>query len=169
MYLDGEPLGRRTLAGVAITEASSSRTSGSQIYATLWRAYRALLARADESYTGIGLCDSDFRVLDTLLHQGTLPVNAIGGMVELTTGSITTAIDRLEAKWLVARKSHATDRRVRLVELTAKGRRLIERGRLQHAKDLDEAVSGLSTTERETLLKLLGRICADKAAKSLHS
>jgi DNA-binding MarR family transcriptional regulator len=44
----------------------------------------------------------------------------------LTTGSITTAVDRMQVKWLVVRKNHPEDDRKRIVELTPKGRRLIE-------------------------------------------
>lgn len=35
-------------------------------------------------------------VLEALLHKGPLPVNALGEKVLLTSGSITTAVDRLE-------------------------------------------------------------------------
>ena len=54
-----------------------------------------MLVKYDESKKNLGLCDSDFRVLEVLLHKGPLPVNVIGEKVELTTGSITTAVDRL--------------------------------------------------------------------------
>jgi MarR family 2-MHQ and catechol resistance regulon transcriptional repressor len=85
-------------------------------------------------------------------------VNVIGEKVELTTGSITTAIDRMEAKWLVVRKNHPEDRRVRLVELTAKGRRLIEKAYAQHSIDMERAMSGLSRDERGELVDLLRRL-----------
>jgi MarR family 2-MHQ and catechol resistance regulon transcriptional repressor len=42
-------------------------------------------------------------VLELLLHKGPLPVNAIGPIVDLTTGSISVAVDRLVAKSLVTR------------------------------------------------------------------
>jgi MarR family transcriptional regulator, 2-MHQ and catechol-resistance regulon repressor len=43
-----------------------------------------------------------------MLCLGPLPVNGIGGLIDLTTGSITTAVDRMETKWLVVRKNHPT-------------------------------------------------------------
>jgi DNA-binding MarR family transcriptional regulator len=49
-----------------------------------------------------------------------LPVNTIGPKVWLTPGSISVAVDRLEKNVLVKRKN-TDDRRVRLVELSAKG------------------------------------------------
>ena len=136
----------------------STKSDGTHVFLIVWKAYRALLADAEASIERTKLCDSDFRVLEALLHKGPLPVNIIGQMVELTTGSITTAIDRLESKWLVVRKHHPTDRRIRIVELTSKGRQLIEKAFAQHKIDMEKAVSNLSRAERGMLVDLLKRL-----------
>jgi MarR family transcriptional regulator, 2-MHQ and catechol-resistance regulon repressor len=128
------------------------------LFLTLQKSYRAMLGRVEQSKKKMGLGDSDFRVLEVLLNQGSLPVNAIGGMVDLTTGSITTAVDRMEAKWLVVRKNHPSDRRIRLVELTSKGRKLIEKACAQFAVDMERAVGNLSKEERYTLFELLRKL-----------
>jgi MarR family transcriptional regulator, 2-MHQ and catechol-resistance regulon repressor len=107
------------------------------------------------SQTGLG--NSDFRVLEVLLHQGPLPVNTIGPKVWLTPGSISVAVDRLEKRALVNRKS-TDDRRVRLVELTAKGRTLIARISREHAAAMEEAAAILSKEERLVLLRLLKKL-----------
>jgi MarR family transcriptional regulator, 2-MHQ and catechol-resistance regulon repressor len=142
----------------ARTALKRTNTDGTHVFLVIWKAYRALLAKASDSIRKVGLCDSDFRVLEALLHKGPLPVNVIGDKVELTTGSITTAVDRMEAKWLVVRKSHPEDRRVRLVELTAKGRRLIEQAYAQHSADMEGAVKALSRRDRSKLIELLKRL-----------
>ena len=143
---------------MAVRDRLLQKTQGTHVFLVLWKTYRAMLAKADESKKNVGLCDSDFRVLEVLLHKGPLPVNVIGDKVELTTGSITTAVDRMEARWLVVRKSHPKDRRVRLVELTAKGRRLIEKAYAQHSIDMEKAVSILLRDERAILVELLKRL-----------
>src|SRR5919204_5177699 len=91
----------------------------------LWKATRAVEARALKSIEDVGLCASDFGILETLLHKGPLPVNTLGRKLLLTTGSITTAVDRLVNRGLVGRKGDPSDRRVRLVALTPKGGQLI--------------------------------------------
>ena len=120
---------------------------------------RALGARAEESLnlrrTGLG--ESDFRVLEALLHKGPLPVNTIGPKVWLTPGSISVAVDRLEKTALVKRKN-TDDRRVRLVELTAKGRALITKTFREHAAAMEEAAGVLSKEERLMLLRLLKKL-----------
>jgi MarR family 2-MHQ and catechol resistance regulon transcriptional repressor len=93
-------------------------------------------------------------VLEVLLHKGPLPVNTIGPIVWLTPGSISVAVDRLGKKALVKRKN--TDgRRVRLVELTAKGRALITKISREHAAAMEEAAGVLSKEERLMLLRLV--------------
>src|SRR5258706_15913674 len=114
-------------------------TSGVHVWLVLTKAFHALAAHAEESLSlsRAGLGDSDFRVLEALLHKGPLPVNTIGPKVWLTPGSISVAVDRLEKKALVKRKN-TDDRRVRRVELTAKGRVLIRKHFREHVAAMEE-------------------------------
>ena len=66
-------------------------------------------------------------------------------------------IDRLEKKALVKRES-TDDRRLRLVELTAKGRALITKISREHAAAMEEAAGVLSKEERLILLRLLKKL-----------
>ena len=95
-------------------------SSGVHVWLVLMKAFQALMPHAEESIKRTELGDSDFRVLEALLHKGPLPVNTVGPKVWLTPGSISVAVDRLVKKGLVSRKDRAEDRRVRQVELTAK-------------------------------------------------
>ncbi|GGH00368.1 MarR family winged helix-turn-helix transcriptional regulator [Silvibacterium dinghuense] len=137
---------------------ATKKIEGTHVFLVLWKSYRALSRVAEESMERVGLCSSDFRVLEALLHKGPLPVNVIGEKVELTTGSITTAVDRMESKGLVMRRLHEEDKRVRLVELTAKGRKLIEKAFAEHAADMEQAAGILSREERTTLVSLLKKL-----------
>jgi MarR family 2-MHQ and catechol resistance regulon transcriptional repressor len=81
---------------------------------------RYLLAPLSEE----GLGESDFRVLEVLLHKGPMPVNAIGPKVYLNPGSVSVAVDRLYKKGFVSRVECSEDRRVRTVSLSEEGRRM---------------------------------------------
>jgi Transcriptional regulators len=133
-------------------------SSGIHVWLVFMKAFQALFPHAEESIKRTELGDSDFRVLEALLHKGSLPVNTIGPKVWLTPGSISVAVDRLVKKGLVSRKDHPDDRRVRRVELTAKGRALITRGFREHAAAMETAVGILSKNERLTLLRLLKKL-----------
>lgn len=133
-------------------------STGPHTYLVLWRAARAMEARALESIVEVGLGATDFAVLEALLHKGPLPVNSLGKKVLLTSGSITTAVDRLVKRKLVARKDYPGDRRVRVVELTAAGRKLIQPAFVRHEAHLEEIVRVLSRAERATLVALLRKL-----------
>lgn len=138
--------------------------SGAHVLLVLTRAARALEARALASIEHTGLCASDFAVLEALLHTGAQPVNSLGARVLLTSGSISIAVDRLARRGLVRRRESAADRRVRLVELTPAGRRLIEPAFERHAADLERIASALSRAQRVTLVTLLRRLGTTAAA-----
>ena len=133
-------------------------STGVHLWLVLMKAFHALRPHAEESIRKTHLGDSDFRVLEVLLHKGPLPVNTIGPKVWLTPGSISVAVERLVKKGLVSRKGQTGDRRVRQVDLTAKGRALITSGFGEHAAAMENTVSVLSKDERLTLLRLLKKL-----------
>jgi MarR family 2-MHQ and catechol resistance regulon transcriptional repressor len=106
--------------------------------------------------TGLGL--TDFAVLKALFYTGPLPVNVIGAKVLLTSGSITSAVDRLESQGLVERQAHPSDRRASLVALTADGEALIKPASRAHARTMAEVVSVLSEAEQRELVRLMKKI-----------
>jgi len=122
------------------------------------KAFQALIPHAAGSIKRTKLGDSDFRVLEVLLHKGPLPVNTIGPKVWLTPGSISVAVDRLVKKGLVSRKDQSDDRRVRRVELTPRGRKMITRVFGEHAAAMEGVADVLSKNERLTLLRLLKKL-----------
>ena len=67
------------------------------------------------------------------------------------------AVDRLEKKELVKR-THTDDRRVRLVELTAKGRALVSKTFREHAAAMERVAGVHSKEERRMLLELLKKL-----------
>lgn len=137
--------------------------SGTHLWLILLKAHAALRVHAEAQVRSMGLGFSEFAVLEVLLHKGPLPVNTIGARVRLTSGSITAAVDRLEAQKLVERCSHATDRRARMVHLTGTGRQLAETAFAAHEAAMERATGCLSAEERaqtEALLKKLGLFAA---------
>ena len=140
--------------------------SAIHVWLVLSRAYRAVERNALMSITCLGLGLSDFAVLELLLHKGPQPVNRLGRKVLLTSGSITTAVDRLEARGLVQRTIAPADLRSRIVDLTAEGRTLIEQGFAKHATDLEQTMAELPPDEREDLVRLLKKMGLAAAARA---
>lgn len=106
------------------------------------------------------LGESDFRVLEVLLHKGPMPVNGIGPKVDLNPGSVSVAVDRLYKKGLVSRDECPSDRRVRTVALTEKGKQVFQPVFRRHSAQIENIFKDVSAQELqtfETVLKKIGR------------
>jgi len=129
---------------------------GTHVWLLLWKAYKSFEKYDLASIQSLGFRSlSDFALLEVLLHKGPLPVSAIGEKVFLTSGSITTAVDRAEKRGWVKREHATHDRRVVHVHLTPEGRALIEAVFQKHDDHLEAAWEHLDADERETLANLL--------------
>jgi MarR family 2-MHQ and catechol resistance regulon transcriptional repressor len=139
------------------------------VWLVMMKAMRALTRYATTGIEETGLGLSDFAVLELLLHDGPLPVNTIGPIVDLTPGSISVAVDRLFAKGLVTRVESTEDRRVRIVALTPRGKDLIVSAFRKHSGQMKKVFSALSPEELrglELALKKVGKRAAALIAES---
>ena len=129
----------------------------------LWKAAKAIEQVDRTSIAGTGMQLSEFAIMEVLKHKGPLPITALGEKVLLTSGSMTAAIDRLEAKGYVRRRRDAADGRRFLVHLTDVGRSVIDRAYAKHAANLERVAEILTPPERATLVRLLKALgqCAE--------
>src|ERR1700758_1800827 len=119
-----------------------------------------------------GLGESDFRVLEILLHKGPMPVNAIGPKVYLNPGSVSVAVDRLYKKGFVSRVECSEDRRIRTVSLTEKGRQMFGPLFRRHTALIKRAFQDVSSEDLEQLelvLKKIGKRAESLADEEGHS
>src|SRR5438477_1070704 len=141
-----------------VATRKSADVSGTHLWLVLMKAHRTLQRSATRSIEASDICLSDFAVMEMLLHKGPQPVNEIGRRIELTSGAITTAVDRLESRGLVTREAHESDRRTRVVRLTPRGKEEAAKIFAGHKTAMDLAATGLSKTERATLIRLLRKL-----------
>ncbi len=143
--------------------STTAEPGAPKLWIVLARCQRALALLVERDIADLGLGLSDFMVLEALLNKGSLTISEIQAKVLLASGSMTAAVDRLESKGLVIRKTTPTDRRARLLDLTPEGQRLIQGAFTEHARHLEEAMSVLGGKEKKQLyagLKKLGRSVA---------
>ena len=96
------------------------------------RRSQAATDRYDQAVAdAIGLNRTDMRCLDVIQREGPVPAGRLADETGLTTGAITTVLDRLERAGFARRTRDPADRRRVLVELDAGGaqrsRRLLRR------------------------------------------
>jgi MarR family 2-MHQ and catechol resistance regulon transcriptional repressor len=137
-------------------------------YVKLVRASATLLGRLNQRLQQEHeLTESQLGVLEALFHLGPMPQSELCRKILRSGSNVTTVVDNLERAGLVRRGADDEDRRVRRVQLTPDGRRLIERVFPQHAARVTELMSALTRDEQRDLGRLcrkLGRAAAGTSA-----
>jgi MarR family transcriptional regulator, 2-MHQ and catechol-resistance regulon repressor len=124
----------------------------------LLKAWQSMSLYASPALLQKGLGESDFRVLEVLLHKGPMPVNSIGPKVHLNPGSVSVAVDRLYKKGFVSRVECSSDRRIRTVSLTEKGRQMFVPLFHRHTALIKRAFQDISSEELQQLERILKKI-----------
>jgi DNA-binding MarR family transcriptional regulator len=118
-----------------------------------------LLERSvDEALAKHALSLGQFDILATLRRQG-----AKGGMtptqllrsVVLSSGGMTSRLDKLEAAGLIDRKPDPSDRRGVVVSLTAKGRKVIDAATATRFQEAQDSLPDIPAGERKVLADML--------------
>jgi MarR family 2-MHQ and catechol resistance regulon transcriptional repressor len=118
------------------------------VWVALSHCYRAMSSLIERSFAETSLSLTDFMLLEALMHKGPLTITEIQASALLATGSMTAAVDRLEAKGLIVRTLSKKDRRARVLELTREGKAVISAAFQQHRENLKQWMSVLSADER---------------------
>lgn len=111
-----------------------------------------------EEHVRHGINNGDFGVLAALRRSGApfavTPTELARGMM-MTSGGMTSAIDRLERKGFVTREPNPSDRRGSLVRLTEAGRGVIDAAMEGHTEVEHRVVGALDDRQRHQLATLL--------------
>ena len=78
--------------------------------------------RFGELLESLDLTTRMWGALNVLDHEGPLTQHALGRMIAMDPSSMVATIDELEARGLVERRRHPTDRRAHALHVTARGR-----------------------------------------------
>ena len=145
-----------------------SRTSHAlDTYVKLLRSAETVRTCATRSLADYDLSASQFAVLEALHHIGPLCLSDLAHKVLMTGGNITMVVTNLEKRGLVKRIPGKQDRRYITAEITAAGKRLMERVFPPHARTIADAMSALSSAEQKqlgALCRKLGRAAAEGLA-----
>jgi DNA-binding MarR family transcriptional regulator len=134
--------------------------------ARLMEVARALEARiaAHAAEIGVDLAEGD--VLFTLRRAGApyrLSPSALSASLLVSSGTLTSRLDRLERKGLIRRVPHATDRRSTEVELTPAAVKAVDIGIRRHVANEQQMLSALGDREQDQLDRLLRKLLAHLA------
>lgn len=111
-----------------------------------------------ERIAEIGLQPPLFRVLNLVDAAEGRSQQAIGQAVHVPASRMVAFVDELEREGLVERRPHPSDRRVRTLYLTDKGRDLLARGRKIAKRHEADLTRGMSAADRKQLTQLLRQL-----------
>ncbi len=126
----------------------------------LARANNAVFTNIKPSMIKNNLTKTQFGVLETLLHLGSMSQKEISEKLLLSSGNIVKVIDNLEKEGLVRREVNKEDRRAHEIVLTDMGYRIISSIFPNHVKSIVETFSILTKNEQielSCLCKKLGK------------
>jgi DNA-binding MarR family transcriptional regulator len=96
--------------------------------ARLRRAARAVAAVYDEAIADAGVRGTQLSLLTALYLSGEAPVSRLAELLDLDRTTMTRNLEPLEREGLIETDGAGGDRRVRLVRLTPRGARALDRG-----------------------------------------
>jgi DNA-binding MarR family transcriptional regulator len=123
---------------------------------SIMRLQQVFLTRADAILRSYDLTFARYEVLMLLSFskRGALPLGKIGERLQVNAASVTNAVDRLEARGLVTRRSNPEDRRGTLAWLSSAGR-LTAQEATTDMNDFLFADLGIDTSTARLLFDLL--------------
>jgi DNA-binding MarR family transcriptional regulator len=111
-----------------------------------------------ERLAPLGLTTRLWGALNVLEAEGAITQHALGSCTGIDPSSMVATIDELEAKGLVERRRHPSDRRAHALHLTRKGKQTLKQGRELAREAADDLFAPLSAEERKILHDLLLRL-----------
>jgi len=119
-------------------------------------------------FARFGLQAGEFDVLATLRRAGAphaLTPTALYTALMISSGGMTSRLDRLARDGLIERQAHPEDRRAVLVGLTPAGLRLIDEMMGPHVENERALLSVLSIAEQQELDRLLAKLLVGLSSK----
>jgi DNA-binding MarR family transcriptional regulator len=107
-----------------------------------------------------------------ILHEGSRPMSVLSRELGVSLSALTQIADRLEDAGLVNRVAVGTDRRVRRLQLTARGKRLMQHREDARIRRVRGALECLAPEARQAVrdaVELLHNACAEACAQPVVS
>jgi DNA-binding MarR family transcriptional regulator len=114
-----------------------------------------------------GLSMPQFGLLMQMHHKGPCGMSQVSERFEITPAAASQLVDKLVQNGFIQREEDPNDRRAKLLNLTDKGRELIQRGMQERYRWVDELGERLTAEERVKITEALNIMT--EAAKELEA
>lgn len=114
-----------------------------------------------------GLSMPQFGLMMQMHHKGACGMSEVSERFEITPAAASQLVDKLVQNGFVQREEDPNDRRAKLLNLTDKGRDLVQRGIQERYRWVDQLAERLSLAEQVQISEALDKMTA--AAKELEA
>ena len=128
-----------------------ARTDSLEVATALHRAAIRLLRTARVADDETGVSAPKLSALSVLTFGGPQSLKSLAGTEQVTPATMSKLVSDLEADGLVAKRADREDKRGLRIEVTAKGRALMEEGRKRRLALLNKRIAKLTREERAQL------------------
>jgi MarR family 2-MHQ and catechol resistance regulon transcriptional repressor len=135
-------------------KGSKKEVNALNTYIKLVRAADSISGRIGSLLSRKKLTESQFNILDALLHLGPLNQKQLGDKLLKSGGNITMVVDNLEKQSLVKRVRGEDDRRYFAIHLTKHGKNLIEKFFPDYVSAIVKEMSPLNESEQSELQRM---------------
>jgi len=101
-----------------------------------------------------------FRTLVILSNEGPVNLATLASLLDVQPSTIGRMVDRLVSAGLIDRRAHPTSRRELVAELTARGRRVVQKVTANRRNELARVVEKMPARERRGLVRALAAFTA---------
>lgn len=102
-----------------------------------------------------GLSMPQFSLMMQLHHKGSFGMSQISGKFDITAAAASQLTEKLVQGGYIERAEDPNDRRAKSIQLTPKGRELIEAGMTERYRWMDELISKLSAEDKPKVVEAL--------------
>ena len=133
----------------------------------LSQAAHALSTEMTARLESIGIYPRGFCVLKTALDEG-LTQSEIAAMIGLDKTTMVVTVDELERAGLAERRPSPTDRRARVISVTAAGKRKLKQADVVATQVQEDVLATLPADESEALISALSRLVDDRLSTPME-
>jgi DNA-binding MarR family transcriptional regulator len=102
-----------------------------------------------------GLSMPQFSLMTQMYHRGACGMSGISERFEITPAAASQMVDKLVQSGYIVREEDPTDRRAKTLNLTPKGRELIDAGNEERYRWVEELAGRLNAEERAQVVEAL--------------
>lgn len=132
--------------------------------ADLLQQWKTIMTASRPRWSAPDLTFTQLRALSAIAHRDSLRVSELADELNIKLAAASALADRMTRRQLIVRRTDAGDRRIVRLELSSRGRGLIERLERDRTEHVGKLISRMTSAERDALattLRAFARLSAE--------